>query len=84
MNEQELKRFAEGVFMDIKPKWRKIFDIEYPNYSGGRLSVYKDWISYQDIGFNPKTSYELALKKAEDKVEAIKLGYEKWEKEFNK
>lgn len=74
MNKERLK----------KPEWRISYDKEFPTFGRGFIRVYRDWISYNEIGFNPKTSIKDVLREYKEKIDAIKEGYEKWQKEFNK
>ena len=83
---KEKKEKVIGTIIMIKnkrkPQWRMTFDIEYPDYAGGRIDVCEDWISYMGIGFNPNTSYKQIIKEQTDKLRAIKFAYKKWQLEF--
>ena len=62
-----------------KLKWREIFDAS--DKDNNIVSVYRDWISYKDIGFNPNIHKD-AIQKKKDEVKILELALKKWEQEF--
>jgi len=63
-----------------KPKeWRKMFDFFDDNNKP--IRVWKDWIAYGDLGFNPNVHKDV-IKTKEYELIILKDGLEKWKKEF--
>ena len=86
------KAFSQEELRKISEAFKIVFDktLNYPDdYPKYEVVGWQNkdgsfgFGSYRDIGFNPKIHYKEVIKRKQEELKAIKIGYEKWEKEFN-